>query len=307
MKNLRSVTGGLAAGAFALLLAGCSWSYQPPMRGNPSTSGFNVGRLNAKVTQNPTTFPQALTSDYASFATSLYREQRDYADADYFARKGSVAADGVAVPPENNSNWLIPLEVPRQYRTQLAEGRQRLVAALDNGGRDRLPAIAARAQVSYDCWVERMEDDWREAADGPCHKQFLAALARLEGRPAQQQQPAQPAAVPAPMREYRIYFEFDKSAILPEAQQILQQVAAQTKQDPNLHVELIGKADRAGSDAYNLKLSERRAEAVRRALVQAGVPADRITARWVGEREPPVPTPQGVREPRNRVVDIDLH
>ena len=94
--------------------------------------------------------------------------------------------------------------------------------------------------------------------------------------------------------------------MLPEAQQILNQVAGIAKKEQGVHVVLVGKAERAGSDAYNLRLSKRRAETVRSALVQNGVPAGRIETRWVGEREPPVPTADNVREPRNRVVEINL-
>jgi OOP family OmpA-OmpF porin len=306
MKNHRSFAAGVVALGSALLLAGCSgWSYQPPMRGNVSFAPSNLGKLRAAAPQNPSSFSQALTADYASFAGALEDEHHDWADADYFARKGLAASRGEVVPPENNSNWLVPLEVPDKFRTQLAEGRNRLVAALGRGAGDRLPRVAARAQVSYDCWVERMEDDWKSAIDGDCHRQFLAALAQLEGQP---QPAAQPAAPPvAPAHEYRVYFEFDKSELLPEAQQILQQVARQAQADPALRVVLVGKADRSGSDAYNMKLSHRRAEAVHDALVKSGVPAGRIDTRWVGERQPPVPTPDGVREPRNRVVEIELH
>lgn len=305
MKKYRGVAGGLAIWGAVLLLAGCSgWSFQPPMRGNVSFAPHNVAALRAAVPATPTTFTQGLTSDYSGLSTSLESELHDWADADYFARKGLAAADGWAVPPESNSNWLIPLEVPNEFRTELAQSRDRLVADLDRGGRERLPLVAARAQVSYDCWVERMEDDWKTAIDGPCHKQFLDAMAALEGHA---QPAAAPAAGPAPGREYRVYFEFDKSELLPEAQQILQQVAGIVKQQPNLQVLLVGKADRAGTDKYNLGLSKRRADRVRAALLQDGVPAQRISTRWVGEREPPVPTPPGVREPRNRVVEITLH
>jgi OmpA-OmpF porin, OOP family len=305
MKKQRGIAGGLAIAGIALLIAGCSsWSFQPPMRGNVSFAPHNVAALQAAKPATPTSFTQGLTSDYAGLSSSLENELNDWADADYFARKGLAAADGQAVPPESNSNWLVPLEVPNNYRTDLAQSRERLLKALDGGGRDRMPLVAARAQVSYDCWVERMEDDWKTAIDGPCHKQFLDAMALLEGRP---QPAAQPAAAPGPGREYRVYFEFDKSELLPEAQQILQQVAAIAKQEPNVQVVLVGKADRAGTDKYNLGLSKRRADRVRAALIQDGVPTKRITTRWVGDREPPVPTPPGVREPRNRVVEITLH
>lgn len=304
MKKQRRFAAGLALWGLVLLLAGCSsWSFQPPMRGNVSFAPYNLGKLRAAVPATPGTFTQGLTSDYAGLAGSLHDELGDWADADYFARKGLAAARGEIVPPENNANWLVPLEVPNQFRTELGHSRERLVAALDGGGRERLPLVAARAQVSYDCWVERMEDDWKTAVDGPCHKQFLDALTRLEGRP---QPAAQPAAGPGPAREFRVYFEFDKSDLLPEAQQILLQVAALAKQEPGLHIVLVGKADRAGSDAYNMRLSKRRADRVHDGLLQDGVAANRIETRWVGEREPPVPTADGVREPRNRVVEINL-
>lgn len=295
----------LAAG---IGLAGCSnWSYAPPMRGNPNTYGWNLSSVQSAATQNPTTFGQALTTDYAQLASNLANQDHDWADSDYFARKGLAVSKGETVPPENNSNWLVPLEVPFRYRTDLANSRTRLVKALDGGAAQRAPTVAARAQVSYDCWVERMEDDWKTAIDGPCHKEFLAAMQQLEGPPPTAQPPAaeQPAPTAA-LREYRVYFDFNKSALMPEAQQIVKRVADVAKSDPNLHIVLIGKADRSGTDAYNLKLSQRRADAVADALVKDGVAKNRIEARWVGERQPPVPTANGVREPRNRVVEINL-
>ena len=268
------------------------------MRGNTSFASFNLSKLREHSAQSPTSFTDALATNYAQLASSLYDEQHDFADTDYFSRKGLAAADGAVVPPENNGNWLIPLEVPDGFRTELATSRDRLLKALDGGARDRLPLVAARAQVSYDCWVERMEDDWKAAIDGPCRKQFLEAVAQLEGGPP-------PAAAPSP-REFRVYFEFDRSALLPEAQQILSQVIALAKQQPGLRIVLVGKADLAGSDSYNLRLSKRRAEAVRDALVRSGIAAARIDTRYVGDRQPPVPTAPGVREPRNRLVEIDL-
>jgi OOP family OmpA-OmpF porin len=195
--------------------------------------------------------------------------------------------------------------IPAAKQGELAAARQRLLAALDGGGRDRAPPLAARAQSRYDCWLEQQEENWQVEDIATCRSQFLAAMSDLEARPAAQP-PAAQQPLPAAAREYRVYFDFDKATLTPEAQQIISQVAAAIRSGGTARVELVGKADRSGTDQYNQRLSERRARAVQDALIQAGVPRDRLTARAVGEREPPVPTPDGVREPRNRVVEVGI-
>jgi len=305
MTNYTSFVGGLAGCGLGLLLAGCSgWTYNPPTPGNPISERQNLSAVRSAASQSPATFDQALASDYADYANTLHQDN-NYVDVDYFSRKGLAAAKGVTVPPEDQSRFLVPLEVPEQFRSQLVDGRSRLVTALDGGARDRAPGVAARAQVSYDCWVNSMEDNWQAGANGVCRQQFETAMNQLDNRRAAVTQPSAAAATaPNTASEFRVYFDFDQAELGPDAQQILQQIAQQAKQDPNLHVVVVGKADRAGTDAYNLALSQRRADAVRQILVENGVPETNIDARWVGERQPPVPTAPGVREPRNRVVEI---
>ena len=69
-------------------------------------------------------------------------------------------------------------------------------------------------------------------------------------------------------------------------------------------INLTGHADRAGSDAYNVRLSQRRAEAVKAELVRLGFNANDISVVAKGEADPLVPTADGVREPKNRRVEI---
>ncbi len=109
-----------------------------------------------------------------------------------------------------------------------------------------------------------------------------------------------PAAPPA----HAIYFDTNKASLGPSGEKIVQQVAEQARANPNARVTVTGKADRVGSEDHNMKLSERRAQAVSKALVSAGVPADRIEARGVGEKDLPVPTADHVAEPKNRVADV---
>jgi OOP family OmpA-OmpF porin len=282
-------------------LVGCSdFSTTPAMRGNWVVQPMNLPT--AQQAKPGVTFTESLAAEYGTLASNLSARDHDWADSDYFSRKGIAASHGTVVVPEQNSNWLIPLEVPLKTRGELNDGRQRLVAALDGGARDRYPALAARAQSRYDCWVERMEDDWKAAMAGPCHGEFLAALDELEHGRA-----AQPAAAPvAPARQYNVYFDFDKANLTEDGRKIVDLVAGQARSG-NVAVAITGKADLSGTDAYNLGLSKRRAEAVRQALIADGVPARNIEERYVGMREPPVPTAPGVREPRNRVVEISFH
>ena len=83
-----------------------------------------------------------------------------------------------------------------------------------------------------------------------------------------------------------ILFEYDKADILPDEAQKIRQVADLVKKNPHVTVRLDGHADPRGSDRYNIALSERRVEAVRRGLVDAGVPADRIVIAAFGEKRP---------------------
>jgi hypothetical protein len=84
----------------------------------------------------------------------------------------------------------------------------------------------------------------------------------------------------------------------------IQQVAANYKTTANATVTLSGHTDTVGSQDFNMTLSQRRADAVRNALVRQGVPAAAITAGGQGEASLPVQTADNVDERRNRSVDI---
>lgn len=300
----------------SLMLAGCSnWTAAPPRVGDPITEPLNHPAVDQAASQGGATFTQAAANDYARLSDSLAR-QGNLVDSDYFARKGLAASRGIVVPPERpdiNANWLIALENPYHSRTGLAAERDRLVAALDGGGRERSPVIAAQAQERYDCWIQQVQMDWQKARDwnttqpGTCHQEFLAALGQLERPGVVQPAAATQSPPPAPARQYNVYFDFDKSTLTPEGRQIVDAAANAVRGDKRSRIMLVGKADLSGTDPYNLALSHRRADTVRGILLGDGLSAQQIDEHWVGLREPPVPTVPGVREPRNRVVEVSLH
>ncbi|MBM3560422.1 MAG: OmpA family protein, partial [Alphaproteobacteria bacterium] len=85
---------------------------------------------------------------------------------------------------------------------------------------------------------------------------------------------------------------------------ILQQAATHAKGLATVKIRSTGHADRSGSDAYNMRLSQRRADAVKAELVRLGLKASDIAVVARGEANPLVPKADGVREPQNRRVEI---
>ena len=121
--------------------------------------------------------------------------------------------------------------------------------------------------------------------------------------PPQALPPAPPPAAQA--REFVVYFPFDQSVLTSDAQAIVQQAAQAAQQGP-ASIAVTGHTDTSGSQAYNLRLSERRAKAVADALGSLGVPTAQMTVSWVGKTDLAVPTPDGVKEPLNRRATITL-
>ncbi len=116
--------------------------------------------------------------------------------------------------------------------------------------------------------------------------------------------PAPAAPPPAAPKQFVVYFEFDKSALTPEGSKVISDAAAYFMQMHPPRVSISGYTDLAGTPQYNMGLAKRRADMVRGGLVKAGVPDSAILESWHGKENPAVPTPDGVREPRNRRVEI---
>jgi hypothetical protein len=115
-------------------------------------------------------------------------------------------------------------------------------------------------------------------------------------------------AVSGPVEPGRhlVFFELDQATLTPNGAQVVAGAAQEFQQTGAARLSLAGHADRSGSEAHNQQLSERRAKAVRRELVRLGVPDGVISTVALGETSPLVPTADGVREARNRRVEIEV-
>ena len=104
--------------------------------------------------------------------------------------------------------------------------------------------------------------------------------------------------------QYRVFFAFDRANLSDADRQIIAQAVEDYRRTGTARITATGHTDTSGSAAYNLELSQRRAEAVASELVRQGVPATEIVTIGRGEEDLLVPTADGVREPRNRRVEI---
>ncbi|MFN6936780.1 MAG: OmpA family protein [Tsuneonella sp.] len=103
-----------------------------------------------------------------------------------------------------------------------------------------------------------------------------------------------------------VFFEFDSSALPADANQTIEFVSRNAAACNWTAFDVVGHADRSGSDAYNVGLSQRRAEAVASLMSQMGIAPAAIATSAKGEEQPRVPTEDGVRNPQNRRVEIGV-
>ena len=270
-------------------------------------AGCGTSLEDAKGVQpDGTAFENALYAGYVELAQAEHREQ-DFADTSNFADRALSVASGRMVLPEPIANR----ELPGRAIPDLLAARARLVIALDQTARDKIPDQAAHAQVMFDCWMQEQEEDQQPRHIARCRSEFEDAMAAVEAalKPRIVEAPPPPPP-PAPLPPlpgpYMVFFDFDSSEITPEAAAIIAEAAAGIQRSGALRAIVSGHTDRAGNVDYNMALSERRADAVNAALQDAGVPTDKIGVGYAGEGINLVNTEDGVREPTNRRGEILL-
>jgi iron complex outermembrane recepter protein len=114
-----------------------------------------------------------------------------------------------------------------------------------------------------------------------------------------------PVVAPAPApKSYLVFFDSNKSDLTPQAVTIVDQAAKNAGPAKVTQLTVMGHTDTVGSDAYNMRLSRRRAESVAAQLEKDGIPSSKIEIVAKGKRDLLVPTADGVKEPQNRRVQI---
>ncbi len=95
-------------------------------------------------------------------------------------------------------------------------------------------------------------------------------------------------SINSPVLVRNVFYDFDKATLTDNSRAALDRLTKMLKENPNVTIELSSHCDYRGDDAYNLRLSQRRAESVVNYLIEHGIAADRLTARGYGEERPKV-------------------
>lgn len=103
-----------------------------------------------------------------------------------------------------------------------------------------------------------------------------------------------------------VTFELNSARLTAEATQTLRRVAEALRGEPNLRAEIAGHTDSSGSDEYNLRLSQQRAESVLEFLVSQGIERNRLVARGYGETRPVADNGTPAGRERNRRVEFNV-
>ena len=237
-------------------------------------------------------FTATLAQEYRAFATYEAEDMVDWQDAEHFARKGLLAAQGIAVEPEPLGDWRLPIA----ERSNLDQARNRLAWVLSAGAPKEAPVTAAIAQSRFDCWIEQQEENWQEKDIAACRDGFYALLSELENLEG-----------PRSARLTLVLFDFDSAEINEQGKFILKPLIQWARLAGARSVNIVGHTDSAGPETYNVNLSLRRALAARSAIVGLGASPDAVTFSGAGESMPQIVTQDGTREPRNRRAEITIN
>ena len=159
---------------------------------------------------------------------------------------------------------------------------------------------------------------WRDATWTPataaagCDGAIVAPKAAPAAAPAPAPKAAAPSPAPAPAAATKVtyaadaFFDFDKSALKAEGKAKLDDLVGKVKGISLEVIIAVGHTDSVGTDAYNQKLSVRRAEAVKAYLVSKGIEKNRVYTEGKGEKQPVADNKTSQGRAKNRRVEIEV-
>jgi len=250
-------------------------------------------------------FGQSLAREYQELAIYEADEMYDWPDAALFSRKAIMASGGQSPVPEQIDDW----NLPDDTLTEFSDARLLLTDSLDSGFREEIPVHAAKAQASFDCWVEQQEEGWQLAHITKCKHDFNNAMGHWAAATSHDDtyqsnayspvnvseivsslsthkndtghcHSSDPADISA-SKEFKIQFQHNSAQLSPAADDTLIEIALYALEVEVAEVFAEGHADLSGTNKYNLNLSLDRTLTVWQRLISLGIPVEKL---WLGPR-----------------------
>ena len=248
-------------------------------------------------------FSQALANEYQQYSERESREFNDPVSTAVFSKKGQMAANGNGemVEPEHVCAWIISNESARH---ELMQQREHLVKWLPCGQK-KAPMEAAAAQRSFDEWVEQTMEGWQASDIANARQRFMDNLKAVEMKCTEHTVTTtvkhKKKHIPGlqPMVTTSVNFALNKSMLTAEAMKKLEALDKNT--DPAAYVVIKGYTDGCGTKKRNATLSNERAHAVEKFLLD-NKNLDRVEAEGEG-----VAPGSAKIQPENRRVDVSVY
>jgi outer membrane protein OmpA-like peptidoglycan-associated protein len=194
-----------------------------------------------------------------------------------------------------------------QQASQAAANAQSAAQQRDSAKQDQANSEAQAQLARQQAAAEQQRADQATQQAEEYRKQREADLARLQqalGQIVETRRTAMGLVMTLDSKSIR--FDFDKAEIKPQYRDILNRIAGILMTLKGYTISVYGYTDDVGTQAYNLQLSQRRAEAVRDFLVQAGIPATIMSTKGYGKSDPRVPGNSEKARAANRRVEIGI-
>lgn len=236
---------------------------------------------------------------------NLYQQQAEYCQqnleqncAAFFKYKAEEIKNG------NNAISELPYSLSPNDKTELTKARL-ILSALLNKTSDTImanPVQTARLHFYYECWLEQVKDNTKDVSN--CRDNFHASIGKLINRIDEEKE-----FINYSNDIHSVYFILNHDKIEQRSIRAMQNLILELRKIKTpMQIVLYGYTDRVGEKPYNIKLAQRRIDAVKNILLNSGlVTEENITTKAYGENDPLINVDTIINNPHSRRVDIFLY